>query len=100
MRIIIDRNMCGAWAPACEECFSTFVKHNFPVDRACIMGAEDDSSEDVTIVMRSGSHAATLKITPENIDAIAAEGWRAFAGMPDEAFEIKPPHGDDIRARQ
>jgi hypothetical protein len=90
--------MCGAWAPACEECFATFVRRSFALDRACIVGSSEDGSDDVTIDMRSGQSAATLKITAANREAVAAEGWRAFSDLPDSAFEIKQPHGDDIRA--
>ena len=97
MRITVDRNMCGVWAPACEECFSAFLRHNFPLDRACFTDVKDDGSEDVTVLIRSGQYSATLKITPENREAVASEGWRAFTDLPDEAFEILPPHGEDIR---
>ena len=98
MRITIDRNLCGAWTPACEECFANFVRRDFAPDRACIVDSKDDGSEDVTIDIRSGSSRATLRITAENRQAVAAEGWRAFTDLPEEAFEIKPPHGDYIRA--
>jgi hypothetical protein len=97
MRVTIDRNLCGSWPPACEECFSVFVTRGFPIDRACITGAWADGSEDVTAVIRSGQYVGTLKITPENRDAIISEGWRKFANLPDEAFDIRPPHGDYVR---
>ena len=98
MRVTIDRNLCGSWAPACEECFSVFVSRDFALDRACITGAWEDGSEDVTAIIRSGSYVGTLKITPANREAVIREGWRAFANLPDEAFDIQPPHGDYIRA--
>jgi hypothetical protein len=97
MRITIDRNLCGAWTPACEECFSVFVARGFPIDRACITGSWEDGSNDVTAVIRSGHYVGTLKITPENRDAIMCEGWPKFANLPDAAFDIQPPHGDYVR---
>jgi hypothetical protein len=102
MRVTIDRNLCGAWSPACEECFSVFVRRDFAMDRACITGAWDDGSEDVSVVVHSGQHTGTLKITLENREAIIREGWRAYIDLPDEAFEIQPPHGEYMRtaARQ
>jgi hypothetical protein len=102
MRVTIDRNLCGAWGPGCEECFNTFVMHDFPMDRPCITGAWDDGSDDVTVVIRSGRYVGTLKVTPENREAILSEGWRKFSTLSDEAFDIQPPHGDYIRmiARQ
>lgn len=97
MRVTIDRNLCGAWSPACEECFGVFVARGFQLDRACITGAWDDGSDDVTAVIRSGGYVGTLKITPENRAAVISEGWRSFANLPAEAFDIQPPHGDYIR---
>ncbi len=97
MRVTIDRNLCGLWPPACEECFSVFVTRGFVLDRACITGAWEDGSDDVTAVIRSGRYVGTLKITPENRQAIIHEGWRKFCTLPDEAFDIKPPHAEYIR---
>ena len=97
MRITIDRNLCGAWLPACEECFGVLVARGFPMDRACITGSWEDGSDDVTAVIRSGQYVGTLKVTPENRDAIICEGWPKFADLPQAAFDILPPHGDYVR---
>jgi hypothetical protein len=98
MRITIDRNLCGAWPPACEECFGVLVARGFPLDRACITGAWDDGWTDITAVIRSGRYVGTVRVTPENREAIISEGWRNFTTLPDEAFDIQPPHGDYMRA--
>ena len=97
MRVTVDRNLCGSWAPACEECFNMLIARDFPMDRACITGSWEDGSDDVTVVIRSGAYVGTVKITNENRDAIMSEGWRKFSTLPDEAFDIKPPHGDYMR---
>jgi hypothetical protein len=73
------------------------VMREFPMDRACITGSWEDGSDDVTLVIRSGAYVGTLKITNENRVAIMNEGWRKFSTLPDEAFDIKPPHGDYVR---
>jgi hypothetical protein len=97
MRVTIDRNLCGTWPPACEECFGVFVAHDFAPDRACITGMWEDGSANVTAVIRSGHFVGTLTVTPENRAAIIYEGWRRFTTLPDEAFDIRPPHGDYLR---
>jgi hypothetical protein len=97
MRVTIDRNLCGAWGPACEECFNTFILRECPPDRSCITGMWDDDSPNVTAVIHSGHYVGMLIITPENRDAILAEGWRKFVTLPPEAFDIAPPHAEYIR---
>ncbi len=96
MRVIIDRNTCGSWIAACEECFSAFLAHGVP-DRACVTSVVEDGSPNLTLLIHSGQHTTELVVTEENRAAIAAEGWRKFVNLPDDAFEIKPPHGEDLR---
>ncbi len=98
MRITIDRNHCGSWAPACEECFATFIAHNCVPDRACFVDVQDDGSETINAVIHSGHFVGTLVIRPEDREKVMREGWRKFATLPDEAFDIVPPHGQDIRS--
>lgn len=98
MKVTIDRNLCGSWPPACEECFSVFLAKGSVPDRACIVEVVDDESPVLNAVIRSGHFVGTLVITPENRDAVMREGWRKFSTLPDEAFDILPPRGDDIRA--
>lgn len=97
MRVTIDRNLCGSWGPACEECFAMFARHDFVPDRACITGMWEDGASDMTVVIHSGHYVGTLKITPENRQAIINEGWRKFCTLPDEAFDITQPHAEYIR---
>ncbi|MGE5264409.1 MAG: hypothetical protein ACM3S0_13585 [Acidobacteriota bacterium] len=98
MRVTINRNLCGSWAPACEECFGVFVAKGFVPDRSCITDVQDDGSENISAVIHSGHFVGTLLITPENREAVIREGWRKFSSLPEEAFDIRQPRGDDIRA--
>ncbi|MBI5033112.1 MAG: hypothetical protein HZB51_21545 [Chloroflexi bacterium] len=93
MRVTIDRNLCGAWIPACEKCFSVFMARGVP-DRLCVTSAVEDDSTNLTLLIHSGEHTSELVVTEENRATIMAEGWRKFANLPDGAFEIKPPHGE------
>ncbi len=99
MKVTMDRNHCGSWAPACEECFGVFLKTGQP-DRACIVDVQDDGSETISAVIQSGGYVGTLIVEPENREAVIREGWRKFATLPDEAFDIKPPRGDELRAKR
>ncbi len=99
MQVNMDRNKCGSWPPACEECFNMLVARN-DVDRACITEVVDDGSPNLVVTIRSGQHTTTLTITPENREAVMREGWIKFANLPEQAFEIKPPRGDDFRKSQ
>lgn len=94
MRVTIDRNLCGAWAPACEECFGVFISRDFVPDRLCVTSSIDDGSPNLTALIHSGDSVGTLVVTEENRNAILREGWMRYASLPDEAFDIKPPHGD------
>ena len=98
MRVTINRNLCGSWAPACEECFGVFVAKGLVPDRSCITDMQDDGSENINAVIHSGHFVGTLLITPENREAVIREGWRKFSSLPEEAFDIHQPRGDDIRA--
>ncbi|MBI4787521.1 MAG: hypothetical protein HY782_10795 [Chloroflexi bacterium] len=97
MRVTIDRNLCGSWAPACEECFGVFLARNYAPDRACITEVLDDGSDILSAVIHSGRFVGTLIVRPENREAVIREGWRKFSTLPDEAFDICQPHGDDLR---
>ncbi len=100
MRILLDRNLCGPWAPACEECFGVFVARGFPPDRACLIAVEEDGLTEVQVIVRSGHFVGRITITDQNRGAVVQEGWRIFSTLPDEAFEILPPHGDYFRQKR
>ena len=94
MRVTIDRNLCGAWGPACEECFGVFIARDFVPDRLCVTSAIDDGSPNLTVLIHSGNYTGSLVVTGQNRQAIISEGWRKFVALPDEAFDIQPPRGE------
>lgn len=99
MRVAIDRNLCGSWPPACEECFNVFVARGFAPDRACITEYLDDGSDTLTATIRSGDYVDTMTIQPGEREAIMREGWIKYSHLPAEAFDIKPPRGSALRAK-
>jgi hypothetical protein len=57
----------------------------------------DDGQPAVTATIISGKYRGTLVVDQANREAVIQEGWIKFAGLPSEAFDIVPPHGDEIR---
>ena len=97
MLLVINRNYCGHAPAGCEECFSQFLRKGAAPDRGCIVDLVDDGKPEITATIISGKYRGTLVIDANNRDAIIQEGWIKFAGLPSEAFDIVPPHGDDVR---
>lgn len=97
MRVIIDRNLCGHPPFACEKCFGEFLRTGAYPDRACMLDVIDDGKPDVTAVITSGPYTRELVITDEIREEVIYDGYMKFADFPSEAFEIQPPHGEDIR---
>lgn len=97
MQVTINRNFCGHAPAGCEECFGQFLRKGAVPDRSCIVDVTEDGKEQVTTTIISGKYRGTLVVDATNRDAIIQEGWIKFAGMPPEAFDIVPPHGDEIR---
>lgn len=97
MRVIINRNLCGHPPFACETCFGEFLRTGAYPDRSCIMEVIDDAKPEVTAVITSGVHTRELVITDDIREEVIYDGYMKFADFPDDAFEIQPPHGNDIR---
>ncbi len=97
MRVIINRNLCGHPPFACEKCFGEFLRRGAYPDRSCILDVIDDGSETVTAVITSGEHTRELVITDDIREQVIYDGYMKFADFPPDAFEIQPPHGEDIR---
>ncbi len=97
MRLTINRNLCGHHPAACEICFGEFLRRGGVPDRPCFTDAVDDGREAITARFQSGPYFGTLEITEENREEIIYDGWMKYVQLPPEAFEIVPPHGDEIR---
>ncbi|MBI4674502.1 MAG: hypothetical protein HY741_22890 [Chloroflexi bacterium] len=97
MRVIINRNLCGHPPFACEQCFGEFLRTGAYADRSCMLDVIDDGKPEVTAVITSGSFTRELVITDDIREEVIYDGYMKFADFPLEAFEIQPPHGQDIR---
>ncbi len=97
MQVTIDRNFCGHHPAGCEQCFGEFLRHEVVPDRACITSMRDDGRPETTVEIKSGPYSTTLVVTDENREQIMYDGWIRYANLPQEAFEIVPPHGGQVR---
>lgn len=97
MHVTINRNFCGHHPAGCEQCFGEFLRHGTVPDRSCITNVAEDGRPETTVDIQSGPYSTTLVVTDENREQIIYDGWIKFANLPQEAFEIVPPHGGDIR---
>ena len=97
MKVTINRNLCGHTPAGCEACFGEFLRHGAAPDRACIMDVLDDGKPEVTATIYSGQYNTTLVIPPQDFEKVMYDGWMKYANLPPEAYDILPPHGDDIR---
>jgi hypothetical protein len=97
MRVIINRNLCGHHPAGCETCFGEFLRKGAVPDRSCMIDVIDDGTDQVTAVITSGAHTATLVVTDENREEIIYDGYMKFVDLPFEAFEIQPPSGIELR---
>ena len=97
MRVIINRNICGHHAAGCEQCFGEFLRKGAVLDRNCTLDVIDDGQPHVTAVITSGKYTTELVVTDENREEIIYDGFMKFVDLPSEAYEIKPPTGNDVR---
>ncbi len=97
MKVTINRNLCGHTPAACEACFGEFLRKGAVPDRGCIVDVEEDGNAVVTATIKSGTYETTLIIPPTDFEKVIYDGWMKYADLPSEAYDIVPPHGDEIR---
>jgi hypothetical protein len=97
MQLTINRNMCGHHPAACEQCFGEFLRRGSVPDRGCFTDIIDDGRPEITAIIRSGPYFGTLVVTEENREEIIYDGWMKYVQLPPEAFDIVPPHGEEVR---
>ncbi len=97
MKVTINRNHCGHHPASCEICFGEFLRHGAVPDRGCITNVEDDGRPEVLVQITSGNYTTTLTVDDKNREEVIYDGYIKFLDLPPEAFDIVPPHGEDIR---
>lgn len=97
MKVIINRNLCGHPSFACEKCFGEFLRSGAFPDRGCMLDTVDDGKPEVTAVITSGDYTTELVVTDDIKEQVIYDGYMKFVDLPQEALEIQPPHGGDIR---
>jgi len=78
MKVWIDRDKCEANLATCISCFGQLVRTGVP-DRGCIIDAEEDNTEDMTVYMHSdGVDHDPIFIPADQREIVAYEGWTEF----------------------
>ncbi len=57
----------------------------------------DDGKPELTVRVKSGDYYGEFVVNEKNKEQVIYDGWMKFVQMPSEAFDIKPPSGNDIR---
>ena len=100
MKITINRNYCGHHPASCERCFGTFLQQGQMTDWPCLTGQEDDGRPEIEVHLTSGEYTTTFVVDESNRQEFIYNGYIRLIDLPPEAYEIVPPHGDDIRRMQ
>ncbi len=100
MKITINRNYCGHHPAACEKCFGTFLQQGQVTDWPCLTSMEDDGRPEIRVDMTSGSYTSSFVVDDSNREEFIYGGYIRLSNLPSEAFDIVPPHGDEIRRMQ
>lgn len=74
LKVWIDRDPWESNLAGCESCFGQFVIAGVP-EHACILAYQDDSSETLTILLRSGEYYEKLVMSPTMREGVACDGW-------------------------
>jgi len=84
MHVKINRDVCPAHLAFCERCLGQFLKYPMGYERRCFESIEDDGTDLLTIELHTGSHDVVLKLSEEERQVVAGEGWAYFVdfGIP------------------
>ncbi len=86
MRVVIDRDLCDASLPYCQRCSAAFIRYPQGVDRHCIRDVIDDSSDLLTIEMKTDGRELVIELSEEDREMAAVEGWEALADFDPALF--------------
>jgi len=86
MRVIIDRGLCNTELAYCQRCSAALIRNPMGYDRPCIRDIIDDGSELLTIEMSTDGRKLEIKLTEEDRNIAAVEGWEALADFDPALF--------------
>ncbi|RMG90098.1 MAG: hypothetical protein D6706_20195 [Chloroflexi bacterium] len=86
MKVIIDRGLCNASLPFCQRCSAALIRFPEGTDRPCIRDIIDDGEDILTLIMYTDNRILKLRLTDEERELAAIEGWEALANFDPALF--------------
>ena len=62
----------------CESCFARALMAGREAELACIVAAQDDGAETITLAMRYGEHAQAIVLSDAQREELAYGGWHGW----------------------
>jgi hypothetical protein len=81
MYVKINRDVCGHQIAVCERCLGRFLMYPMGYERHCFEEIIDDGSDILTLDVTSTDNHFVLKLTEEEREFFAKEGWAKVAEL-------------------
>ena len=86
MKVIIDRDLCGANLAFFQRCSAAFIRYPEGSDRLCIREIIEDDKETLTLKMFTDGRTLELELTDEQRNLASVEGWESLADFDPALF--------------
>ena len=86
MKVVMDRDLCGANLAFCQRCSAAFIRHPEGGDRLCIREIIDDGKDTLTLKMFTDGRTIELELTDEQRDLASVEGWESLVDFDPALF--------------
>lgn len=86
MKVIIDRDLCGANLSYCQRCSAAFIRHPEGSDRLCIRDIVEDGKDTLTLKMFTDGRTLELELTDEQRNLASVEGWESLVDFDPALF--------------
>ncbi len=78
MKVVIDRDLCGANLAYCQRCSAAFIRFPEGGDRLCIRDIIEDDKDTLTLKMFTDGRSLEIELTDQQQNLAAVEGWEAL----------------------
>jgi hypothetical protein len=86
MKVVMDRDLCGANLAYCQRCSAAFIRYPEGSDRLCIRDIIEDDKETLTLKMFTDGRILEIELTDDQQALAAVEGWEALADFDPALF--------------
>ena len=86
MKVVIDRDLCGANLAYCQRCSAAFIRHPEGSDRLCIRDIIEDGKKTLTLKILTDGRILEIALTDEERELASVEGWEVLADFDPALF--------------